>query len=186
MSKKLIGNYSIELVEGDITLLETDAIVNAANTDLILGAGVAGAIRKRGGSSIQEECNEIAPIRTGEAVLTTGGDLKAKYVVHTAGPVYHQYSSEKAERLLALSVKNSLSFLRHDDINSIAFPAISAGIYGFPNAKCATIMLTTIKEYAQRKNKENSDDHRRKRLVICLYDQVMYDLFKNEMKKVIK
>jgi O-acetyl-ADP-ribose deacetylase (regulator of RNase III) len=95
-----LDRFTIELAKGDITSLRVDAIVNAANTQLILGSGVAGAIRQRGGPSIQEECNQLAPISTGEAVITGGGKLLAKYVIHAAGPIYHQYTPIKAEELL--------------------------------------------------------------------------------------
>jgi len=174
-----LENYVFELVEGDISVQNVDAIVNAANTSLILGAGVAGAIRRRGGPSIQKECNELAPIRTGDSVLTNGGKLNAKFVIHTAGPIYNQYSPEKAQKLLKNSVINSLKFLKRSDINSITFPAISAGIYGFPNRSCAEIMISTILNYI-RENKSDVSIIIR----ICLYGSSMFNLFLDVFKEI--
>ena len=109
MKKHQHGRFTIELAKGDLTGLRVDAIVNAANTQLVLGSGVAGAIRQRGGPAIQMECNELAPINTGEAVITNGGKLLAKYVIHAAGPIYHEYAPPKAEELLEDAVLNSLN-----------------------------------------------------------------------------
>ena len=141
MMNDQVGRFTIELAKGDITGLRVDAIVNAANTQLILGSGVAGAIRSRGGPSIQKECNKLAPINTGEAVITGGGNLLAPYVIHAAGPIYHNFSPEKANELLEDSVLNSLNFIREKDLKSIALPAISAGVYGFPAKKCAECLF---------------------------------------------
>ena len=114
----------LKLIQGDITERATDAIVNAANKNLILGAGVAGAIRKKGGKSIQEECNQIENCEVGGAVITTGGNLKSKYVIHAVGPIYSQYSQNMAEIHLANAVKNSLKVLLENN-NIIAKTNIS-------------------------------------------------------------
>ena len=171
------GNFLFKLVEGDITELHVDAIINAANTNLILGAGVAGAIRKNGGPSIQKECNLLAPIKTGEAVITGGGNLHAKYVIHTAGPIYPNYSPEEAEMLLKNSVLNSLKFLEIKSLQSLCFPAISAGIYGFPPIKCAEIMISSVLDFIKEKNDTVSPVSEKVEIAICLYGKEMYSLF---------
>jgi O-acetyl-ADP-ribose deacetylase (regulator of RNase III) len=129
MEKELDAKQRIRIVEGDITLLDAEAIVNAANKQLRLGGGVAGAIRARGGPSIQEECDRLAPIDVGQAVITGGGNLKARYVIHAVGPVNGE-GDEEAK--LARATTNSLLIARDRRIRSLAFPAISTGIYGSP------------------------------------------------------
>src|SRR5688572_6289161 len=117
----------IELVEGDITEQETDAIVNAANQHLQLGSGVAGAIRRKGGPSIQRECDDIGHCPVGDAVITTGGDLPARYVIHAVGP---HGGDRDADEMLASATRNSLRVAEQSDLHSIAFPAISTGVFG--------------------------------------------------------
>lgn len=184
MAEILNGKYIFKLVQGDITLQDVDIVVNAANISLILGAGVAGAIRKRGGPSIQDECNvyinKYGPINTGDAIITTGGNLKAKYVVHTAGPIYNSYSPEEASQLLVDCVNNSLKFISEIDKNdrdSIVFPAISAGIFGFPNDKCAELMITAISKYIKNGNLNVIKGDAKKTIIICLYGSNMFNLF---------
>lgn len=179
-----IENFSFEIFEGDLTNQKVDAIVNAANTELILGGGVAGAIRRRGGPSIQEECKKLAPINTGDAVITSAGQLFSKYVVHTAGPIYNDYPPEKSEELLKKSVLSSLKFLEREDINSISFPAISAGIYGFPPDKCAEIMISTILEFIKQKIDDKFKPNIKIKISICLFGLDMYELFKNKYEKI--
>src|SRR5512139_197799 len=128
MEVKIAGR-TLELVEGDITELDTDAIVNAANARLVLGGGVAGAIRRKGGPAIQAECDRIGGTFVGGAVLTTGGKLKAKYVIHAVGPQMGEGDEDKKLRNAAL---NSLKLADEHHLRSLAFPAISAGIFGFP------------------------------------------------------
>ena len=127
--EKTIRGRKLILVQGDLTELAVDAIVNAANSGLQLGGGVAGAIRTKGGPSIQEECNRIGPIRVGEAVVTGGGNLKASYVIHAVGPVYGEGDEDEKLRNATL---NSLKRATEKGMKSIAFPAISTGIFGFP------------------------------------------------------
>jgi O-acetyl-ADP-ribose deacetylase (regulator of RNase III) len=182
-----LGIFRLELAEGDITSLNVDAIVNAANTDLILGAGVAGAIRRKGGSSIQEECNRLAPIKTGDAVITNGGNLPAKYVIHTAGPIYYEYSPEEAHLFLQHSVENCLSYIQKKNLSSIAFPAISAGIYGFPVDKCAEIMVSTALNYAKKQLEGGhitSNDTIR--IIFCLYGKENYAIFEDKFLNLTK
>jgi O-acetyl-ADP-ribose deacetylase (regulator of RNase III) len=140
--KAAVGGGVIEVVQTDITSLEIDAIVNAANNHLILGSGVAGAIRRKGGPSIQDECNRIGPIEIGEAAITGAGELPAKYVIHAAS----MGDEPVSERSLRDSVHNSLLRGEEAGIESIAFPAIGTGVGGFPLRRCAEIMI----ELAQR------------------------------------
>ena len=138
MKELTVNNKKLKLVEGNIVLLDVEAVVNAANSSLILGGGVAGAIRSYGGPSIQEECNKIGPIQVGEAALTNAGNLKAKYVIHAAGPVSGEGEEEEKLRNATL---NSLKIAKEKKIKDIAFPAISTGIFGFPIERCSQIML---------------------------------------------
>jgi len=132
-----VGEKVLRLVEGDITDARVDAVVNAANEALVLGEGVAGAIRRKGGPGIQEECNRLAPIRTGEAVLTGAGKLPARYVIHTVGP---RGGQPAGERLLRDAVESSLRQAEVHHLHSVAFPAISTGVYGYPLEDCARTM----------------------------------------------
>jgi O-acetyl-ADP-ribose deacetylase (regulator of RNase III) len=133
----------VEFCCGDITAADVDAVVNAANTDLLLGAGVAGAIRRAGGPAIQEECSRIGPVPLGEAAITTGGNLKARYVIHAAG--MHLGSGVSAESCAA-ATRNSLLRAREKKLKSIAFPAIGTGFGGLDMAACARVMLQAVRE----------------------------------------
>ncbi len=143
-------NTSLELIRGDITLQETEAIVNAANSSLLGGGGVDGAIHRAGGPTILEECKAIRTRQgecpTGEAVITSGGRLKATYVIHTVGPVWRGGGHDE-ERLLANAYRNSLRLALEHGIRTIAFPSISTGAYGFPPERAAQIAVTTVKEF---------------------------------------
>ncbi len=137
---------------GDITRQDVDAIVNAANSSLMGGGGVDGAIHRAGGPAILEACREIrrtqypAGLPTGEAVITTAGNLPARYVVHTVGPVYGQHNGREAQ-LLAACYKNSLRLAASHSLKSIAFPAISTGVFGYPLAEAAKVSSEFIKSY---------------------------------------
>jgi len=144
MKEIIINNKKISLVQGDITEMETDVIVNAANSQLILGGGVAGAIRNKGGPTIQEECNKIGGTFVGGAVITKGGNLKAKHVIHAVGP---RMGEENEDYKLRSATINSLRLMDEHQLKSIAFPAISTGIFGYPIERCAKIMISTAKEY---------------------------------------
>ena len=137
-----VGGASIELLRGDITTVAVDAIVNAANTSLLGGGGVDGAIHRKGGPAILEECRKIGGCKTGEAVITTGGNLPARYVIHTVGPVWNGGQRREPE-LLANAYRNSLRVAEEHNLTSIAFPAISTGIYGYPVEPAARIALGT-------------------------------------------
>lgn len=169
-----ISNKTLELVEGDITELDTDAIVNAANSSLILGAGVAGAIRNKGGPAIQAECNKIGSCPAGEAVITTGGNLKAKHVIHAVGP--RMGEGDEDEKLNNATL-NSLKVADENQIKSIAFPAISTGIFGFPIQRCAEIMLSATILYLQ--GKTNLE-----KVVFCLYGQEAFATFKGTLERL--
>ena len=143
-------HYKIHLVKGDITKMHVDAIVNAANTSLLGGGGVDGAIHRAGGKTILNECVEIrnrqGGCKVGEAVITTAGNMPAKYVIHTVGPVWNE-SRSGANELLANAYFNSLRLAVENDIRTIAFPNISTGIYHFPKDKAAAIAIKTVIDF---------------------------------------
>jgi O-acetyl-ADP-ribose deacetylase len=145
-------NGRVSVVVGDITKQDTDVIVNAANASLMGGGGVDGAIHRAGGDEILEECKEIRRTRfpnglpTGEAVITTGGKLSALYVIHTVGPIYGQHDGQDAE-LLANCYHNSLTLAVEKNLSSIAFPAISTGVFGYPQAEAAQVASKTIENF---------------------------------------
>ena len=141
-----IGSTTLSLITGDITREETDAIVNAANSRLAGGGGVDGAIHRAGGPKIMEECRKIGGGPTGGAVITTGGNLKAKYVVHTVGPIYRDGKHDEA-KLLASAYQKSLELAIKNNIKSIAFPSISTGAYGYPINEAAEIALKTVMHF---------------------------------------
>src|SRR5678809_170767 len=144
---------SIEIVRGDITTMKVDAIVNAANSSLMGGGGVDGAIHRAGGPAILEECRKIiakqGSCRTGEAVITTGGNLPAKFVIHTVGPVWNNGKKNEAN-LLAACYQNSLKLAVKHSLSSIAFPNISTGIYGYPKKEAAEIAVNTVVLYLKQ------------------------------------
>lgn len=144
--KKTIGHGRIELVEGDITQQDTEAIVNAANRTLLGGGGVDGAIHRVGGPKILEECKKIGGCPTGEARITSGGRLKAQYVIHTVGPVYKDGKHGESE-LLTNAYRNSMKVASENGIESLSFPSISTGIYSYPIEKASRIALNTVKDY---------------------------------------
>jgi len=141
---------NVQLIKGDITKLKVDTIVNAANSSLLGGGGVDGAIHRAGGPKILEECMVIREkqggCKTGEAVITTGGNLPAKYVIHTVGPVWYGGKNNEDE-LLANAYKNSLRLATEYEIKSIAFPNISTGVYGFPKQRAAEIAVNAVKDF---------------------------------------
>jgi len=141
-----IGQSVLELVEGDITQQDTEAIVNAANEQLRVGGGVDGAINRAGGPKIQEEARKIGRCPTGQAVITTGGNLKARYVIHTVGPIYRDGQHGEPE-LLASAYRESLKVASGKGIKSLAFPSLSTGVYGYPLPEAARIALNTVKDY---------------------------------------
>jgi O-acetyl-ADP-ribose deacetylase (regulator of RNase III) len=170
--KVTINNKILELTKGDITEMDTEAIVNAANAQLVLGGGVAGAIRRKGGPSIQEQCNEIGGTFVGGAVITDAGNLKAKYVIHAVGP---RMGEGNEDEKLKNATLNSLKLADEKGIKNLTFPAISTGIFGFPIQRCAEIMLGTVTEYLKGKTKIE-------KACFCLYDENSYDIFEKQLK----
>lgn len=168
-----LDRTQLELVEGDITSLEVDAIVNAANEQLQLGSGVAGAIRQKGGPTIQEECNRIGSTPVGTAVMTGAGNLKARQVIHTVGPRMGEGDEDKK---LASAVRAALALADRRGMKSIAIPAISTGNFGFPVDRAARIMLTEIHRYLQGGTKLE-------RVVICLFGEETFGAFRRELRR---
>lgn len=152
MKEKL--NDRIHIVTGDITEMDVDAVVNAANSGLMGGGGVDGAIHRRGGPEILEECKEIRRndypdgLPAGKAVITTGGKLKAPHVIHTVGPVWSGGNSGESETL-ANAYRSSLSLAAENNLESIAFPAISTGVYGYPKDKAALVAYSTVADFLE-------------------------------------
>lgn len=162
-------NERIRIIQGDITQLEVDAIVNAANSGLRGGGGVDGAIHRAGGPAIMEECLKISGCPTGEAVVTTGGKLRAKFVIHTVGPVWRG-GNLKEEELLAGCYRNSLKRAVENQVRSIAFPNISTGIYSFPKQQAAELAVREVKKFLQ------ANDSIRQ-VIFCCFDRENYDLY---------
>ena len=172
MKELKVKNSLIKLVQGDITEMDTEVIVNAANAQLILGGGVAGAIKRKGGSIIQEECNKIGGSFVGGAVITTGGNLKAKYVIHAVGP---RMGEDGEREKLKNATLNSLKLMDKYKLKSISFPAISTGIFGYPIEDCAQIMISTAKEYLK-------GDTQIKEVIFCLFTKSDFEIFEKKLK----
>lgn len=170
-----INKTSLELIQGDITDQTTDAIVNAANALLHLGTGVAGAIRRRGGSSIQEQCNKIGGTSVGSAVITKGGNLFAKYVIHAVGPIS---GTDHEDEKLKDATLNSLKLADKKHLKSISFPALSTGVFGFPKERCAIIMLSTTIAYLEGPTGLE-------KVIFCLYDNETLSIFEKTLRSLI-
>lgn len=170
----------IEVTKGDITKLKVDAIVNAANSSLMGGGGVDGAIHRAGGPQILEECKKIVArqgsCKTGEAVITTAGNLPAKFVIHTVGPVWNG-GRQNEETLLANCYKNSLRLAVENNCKTIAFPAISTGVYRFPKDKAAAIAVQTVS--AALKNLPGIE-----RVLFVCFDEENYPLVQQELSRL--
>ena len=164
----------IVIQQGDLTEMDTDAIVNAANNDLVLGAGVAGAIRRKGGDAIQRECDSIGSIPVGYAAITTGGKLKARFVIHAASM---QLGGKTSADTLRYSTAHSLRIADERGLKSIAFPAVGTGIAGFPLKECAEIML---REAARHLKGETSLET----IYFVLFDEVAEGIFTRMWKQI--
>jgi O-acetyl-ADP-ribose deacetylase (regulator of RNase III) len=164
-----VGRTAVRILQGDITELEVDAITNAANEQLKLGGGVAGAIARKGGPEIQEACDRIGYTPVGTAVLTPAGRLKARYVIHAVGPRYGV--DPDPERLLASAVRATLELAEQHALRRIALPAISTGIFGFPREPALRIILQTIRDYLASR-----PDTVLEEVILCLYEADSYAL----------
>lgn len=170
----------IELIKGDITKITADAIVNAANSSLLGGGGVDGAIHRAGGSAILDACvairNKQGNCKTGEAVITTAGNLPANYVIHTVGPVWNG-GTKKEEELLKNCYINSLNLAIENNVKTIAFPNISTGIYHYPKDKAADVAIASVKEFL-----ENNDQVIDKVIFVC-FDDENYTIYKSILEQ---
>ncbi len=155
---------------GDITKQKVDAIVNAANTSLLGGGGVDGAIHRAAGPKLLAECKTLNGCKTGEAKITKGYDLPAKFVIHTVGPVWHGGDHDE-DKLLSSCYKNSLKLAKENGLTSIAFPAISTGVYGFPSDRAANITVRTVRKFLEE------DDSIKKVIFVC-FDESTYHIYK--------
>ena len=169
-----IGKVNLELKTGNIASLHADAIVNTANELLNMGVGVSGAIREAGGAVIQNECNEIGFCPTGSAVITGGGNLHAKYVIHAVGPMYGEGGENQK---LGSAVRAALNLADEKGLTSIALPAISAGLFHFPMDACAKVMLSTIKDTAPSLKNLN-------KITVCLHSDKTFDVFEKTLNGV--
>lgn len=166
-NRRISSVMKIEIIKGDITNISADAIVNAANSSLLGGGGVDGAIHRKGGKAILEECirirNKQGGCPTGQAVITTGGNLSCRYVIHTVGPVWNGGTNQEAELLRDCYV-NSLNLAIENNIKTIAFPNISTGIYHFPKDKAAQIAINTVQQFSKA-------DQFEKLMFVCFDDE---------------
>ena len=163
----------ITAVRGDLTAEVVDAIVNAANENLVLGGGVAGTIKRRGGPSVQEECRRIGSTGVGTAVITGAGKMKFRHVIHAVGP---KMGEGDEDRKLSAAVRSSLALADRHGLKSVAIPAISTGNYGFPVERCARILLTEVHRYLQGGTKLQ-------RVIVCLFDEATWKLFARELRR---
>jgi O-acetyl-ADP-ribose deacetylase (regulator of RNase III) len=179
-----VGATKIRLVQGDITDMATDAIVNAANSSLMGGGGVDGAIHRRGGPKILEECRRIREtewpngLPTGKAVITTGGNLKAKHVIHTVGPVWHGGDHDEPE-LLGEAYRNSLKLAVSKELKTIAFPSISTGAYGYPVEKASLIALRSAKGFLMKEDRIEA-------VVFVLFSKNDLETYEDAAKQVLE
>ena len=171
-----VGNSVLELTEGDITRQDTEAIVNAANQSLLGGGGVDGAIHRAGGPKILAECRQLGGCPTGEARITTGGNLQARYVIHTVGPVYRDGLHREPE-LLASCYRESLKLATAKGLKSVAFPSISTGAYGYPLADAARVALKTVKAYL-------AEHPEIERVRFVLFGQAAYAAYETALKEL--
>ncbi|WP_028950916.1 O-acetyl-ADP-ribose deacetylase [Sulfurihydrogenibium subterraneum] len=180
-----IGGTTLSLVIGDITQADTEAIVNAANPSLMGGGGVDGAIHSKGGPSILQECKKIREtlypdgLPTGEAVITSGGNLKAKYVIHTVGPICDGFMTEKEKQLLSNAYRNSLTLAKIHNIKSISFPSISTGAYRCDKKEASKVALQTVIDFI----KENPNWFKEIRFV--LFTEDIYHVYKQSLEEIL-
>ena len=164
----------IQVVQGDITKLDCDGIVNAANRSLLGGGGVDGAIHRAAGPELLAECRALHGCRTGEAKITKGYRLKAKYIIHTVGPIYSGTAEDAAQ--LADCYRNSLNLAKEHDVHSIAFPAISTGVYGYPLDAATQIAVDTVTDWLQ------SHIDYVMRVIFCCFDARTAQVYQTKME----
>jgi len=177
----IVGGAKLSIVQGDITRQDTDGIVNAANPGLMGGGGVDGAIHRAGGPAILEECRQIVArqgrLPTGKSVITTGGNLKAKYVIHTVGPVCH--GGNRGEReLLASAYRESLKVATGNKLTSVSFPSISTGAYGYPVADAAEVAVETVASFLKE------EDTSLKEVRFVLFDAATYASYRSALDRL--
>jgi O-acetyl-ADP-ribose deacetylase (regulator of RNase III) len=175
-----VNNARISVMQGDITGQATDAIVNAANSGLMGGGGVDGAIHRAGGPAILEECKEIVSrqgrLPTGKAVITTGGNLKARYVIHTVGPIWR--GGNKGEReLLASAYNESLILAAKNGLTSVSFPSISTGAYGYPVDEAAGVAVKTVKDFLKKQESSVTE------VVFVLFDSATFSVYASKLEE---
>lgn len=175
-----IGRAFLELVEGDITQQETDAIVNAANNSLLGGGGVDGAIHRAGGPAILEACRKLGGCETGDAKITTGGRLRARYVIHTVGPVYRREGAGRAAELLASAYRRSLEVAVENGVRTVAFPSISTGAYGYPLEEAADVALRTVIEFLRAQPAPGIELVR-----FVLFGQRAFEVYRHALKRAM-
>lgn len=169
-------NNMITVKNSDITTLTVDAIVNAANESLLGGGGVDGAIHRAAGPKLLEECRTLHGCHTGEAKITKGYNLPAKYVIHTVGPRYYNYkTSKEAERDLSLCYENSMNLAKENEIHSIAFPAISTGVFGYPMEEATEVAVATVKAWLEKNSDYRID------VVFCCFGANLERIYKNAL-----
>lgn len=167
---------SVSIHQGDITTLKVDAIVNAANRSLLGGGGVDGAIHRAAGAGLLEECKTLNGCETGQSKLTKGYNLTANFIIHTVGPVWHGGSHNEAE-LLESCYRSSLELCKDNSLHSVAFPAVSTGVYGYPKEKAAEIALRTVNEYIKT-NALNIT------VVFCVFDDESLNIYSELLKSL--
>lgn len=175
------GGAILELVEGDITEQDTEAIVTAANPSLLGGGGVDGAIHRVGGPEILAECRALGGCATGEAKITTGGRLRARYVIHAVGPMYRREGAERAAVLLASAYRRSLEVAAENGVRSVAFPSISTGAYGYPMDEAAPIALRTVRGYLAVQEEADLELVR-----FVLYGRQAYEVYRRALTRLIE
>ncbi|GIV36700.1 MAG: O-acetyl-ADP-ribose deacetylase [Cyclobacteriaceae bacterium] len=167
-------NARIELIQTDITRLEADAIVNAANNELLPGGGVCGAIFRAAGPALAEACGQIGWCETGHAVLTSAGNLKARYVIHAVGPLW-QGGAHREEQLLESAYRNSLKLAAAHQLRSVAFPNISTGIYGYPKEAAAAAAIRTVTDFLEYNQFPE-------KVIFCCFDKENLDIYRKLLR----
>ncbi len=182
LKQATINRTKLTIIQGDITGQATDAIANAANSSLMGGGGVDGAIHRAGGPAILEECKQIVSrqgrLPTGRAVITTGGNLKAKHVIHTVGPVWHGGSSNEAQ-LLASAYQESLKLAAQHKLASVSFPSISTGVYGYPVDEAARVAIKAVGSFLRKQTAQLEE------VIFVLFDSRTYRAYCSALDEVI-